>query len=267
MILGIAQFRPLLGEIDMNLETAGRLLTKHPFDLAVLPELATTGYSFASRRDLHAAAEDKNGKSFQFFEDLSSQTGGAIVWGVAEKKGSKIYNSAVLTTPEGDHHIYRKTHLYFREKLIFDPGNTGFKVVTWRKTRIGIMVCFDWIYPESARVLALQGCQIICHPANLVLPYCQDAMITRALENRVFCATANRIGTEKIGRFKLTFTGKSQVVDPTGNRILKLGRLEQGFKTVKINPLLSDTKTVNRHNDLFADRRTGYYALMSRRIR
>jgi predicted amidohydrolase len=267
MILGIAQFKPLLGQVDKNLATAKRLLTKHPFDLAVLPELATTGYLFRTRKSLQAVAEDSRGASFRFFEELSSETGGAIVWGVAEKKGKKIYNSAVLTTPEGDHHIYRKTHLFFREKLIFDPGDTGFKVITWRKVRIGVMVCFDWIYPESARVLALKGAQVICHPANLVLPYCQDAMVTRCLENRVFCATANRVGTEKAGAFSLSFTGKSQVVDPKGNRILTLGRSEQGFKTVKINPRLSDTKTVNRHNDLFADRRTGCYAILSRRIR
>jgi predicted amidohydrolase len=267
MILGIAQFRPLLGEVDKNLKTMGRLLNTHPFNVAVLPELATTGYFFASRRDLLEFAEDKNGKSFCFFEKLAEQTGGAIVWGVAEKCGKRLYNSAVLTTPEGDHHIYRKTHLFFREKLLFDPGNTGFRVVTWRRIRIGVMVCFDWIYPESARVLALNGAQIICHPANLVLPYCQDAMITRSLENRVFCATANRTGTEMIGDFKLTFTGRSQITDPTGNRILRLGRSKQAFETVKINPRLSDTKKVNRHNDIFADRRTGYYAIMSRRIR
>jgi predicted amidohydrolase len=61
---------------------------------------------------------------------------------------------------------------------------------------LGVMICFDWYFPEAARSLALRGAQIILHPANLVLPFCQDAMITRCLENRVFAVTANSGGAE-----------------------------------------------------------------------
>jgi predicted amidohydrolase len=178
---------------------------------------------------------------------------------MAEKAGRKIYNSAVLTTPEGDHRIYRKTHLFFREKLLFDPGNTGFSVFTWRKINIGVMICFDWIFPEAARTLALAGCQVLTHPANLVMPYCQAAMVTRALENRIFCLTANRVGVEKNRFGTLRFTGRSQVIDPSGVRLLGFSRAEEAFRTVKITPHLADTKMVNRLNDLFKDRQTAYY--------
>ncbi len=259
--VGILQFAPRLGRVDENLEAIAAMLRRRKFDLAVLPELATTGYNFAARRDLWAAAENRKGKSFEFFARLAVDTGGAIVWGTAEKAGRKLYNSAVLTTPEGDHHIYRKTHLFFREKLLFDPGDTGFDVVTWRKVKIGVMICFDWIFPEAARTLALKGCQVLAHPANLVMPYCQDAMVTRSLENRIFCVTANRIGREVNKRVDLRFTGQSQVTAPTGARLLRFTRTEKAFKTIKITPRLADTKMVNRLNDLFGDRRTGYYEI------
>jgi len=261
MKIGVLQFKPKLGYLDDNLARIETLLSGRKFDLMVLPELATTGYSFASRKELKSVAENKQGLSFAFFEDISVRTGGAIVWGMAEACGSKIYNSAVLTTPEGDHHIYRKTHLFFREKLIFDPGNTGFRVFNWRGIRIGLMICFDWIFPEAARTLALKGSQVICHPANLVLPYCQGAMITRSIENRVFCVTANRVGGEDIAGHRIVFTGRSQIVDPAGQRLFHLGYSEETVRIVKINPKLSDTKQVGGLNDIFADRRRTLYKL------
>jgi predicted amidohydrolase len=259
MKVGILQFGPALGQVDTNLRTIRNSLSRRKFDLAVLPELAATGYNFASRDDIWELAEDKRGKSFQLFEEMSCKIGGAIVWGTAEKSRNKLYNSAILTTPEGNHHIYRKSHLYFREKLLFDPGNTGFRVFSWREFKIGLMICFDWIFPESARSLALKKAQIICHPSNLVMSYCQDAMITRSIENGLYCVTANRVGTENIPEQSLTFTGRSQITDPKGNRILRFLRSEQGFKSVKIKPQLSDTKNVNRYNHLIADRRAELY--------
>lgn len=261
MKVGIFQFAPVLGQVDTNLRTIRNSLIRRKFDLAVLPELATTGYNFVRRDDIWELAENKRGKSFQLCEELSCKTGGAIVWGTAEKSGNKLYNSAILTTPEGNHHIYRKSHLFFREKLLFDPGNTGFKVFSWRGFKIGLMICFDWIFPESARSLALKKAQIICHPSNLVMSYCQDAMITRSIENGLYCITANRVGSENIPEQRLTFTGRSQITDPKGNRILRFLRSEQAFKSVKIKPQLSDTKKVNRYNNLITDRRAELYML------
>lgn len=261
MRAGIVQFRPIRGDVAGNHMLIRKFLVRRKFDLAVLPELATSGYNFARREDVWELAENRRGPSFRFFADLAARTGGAIVWGFPEKSGKKLYNSAALTTPEGDHHIYRKTHLFFREKELFDPGDSGFRVFIWRKVRIGIMICFDWIFPEAARSLALGGSQIIAHPSNLVMHYCQDAMTTRSLENGVYCVTANRTGTENIPGLSLTFTGRSQITGPGGGRLVRFSKTEQAFKAVKITPTASDTKNMNRYNNLFADRRIGMYSL------
>src|SRR5919202_6692477 len=119
-----------------------------------------------------------------------------LVAGLAELHSERCYNSAVVLGPSGFIGTYRKTHLFFEETLLFAPGDTGFPVWQAGGAKIGVMICFDWFYPEAARTLALKGAEVLCHPSNLVLPYCPDAMVTRCLENHLFSVTANRIGSE-----------------------------------------------------------------------
>ena len=122
------------------------------------------------------------------------------------------------------------------------------------------MICFDWYYPESARTLALQGAEILCHPSNLVLPHCPDAMVTRSLENRVFSITANRVGREaRGGKPPLTFIGKSEVVSPTG-RILSRASVDTPELTVvEIDVDEARNKSINPYNELLKDRRPAHY--------
>jgi predicted amidohydrolase len=155
--------------------------------------------------------------------------------------------------------VYRKTHLFADEKRLFLPGDTGFHVFEHRGVRIGMMVCFDWFFPESARILALRGAQIVAHPANLVLPYCQTAMVTRCLENRVFAITANRCGTEELDKACLTFTGASQMLDTQGRRLLGAPAEANCVAIYEIDPSLADDKRLGNHNDLFGDRRPEVY--------
>jgi predicted amidohydrolase len=117
------------------------------------------------------------------------------------------------------------------------------------------MICFDWRFPEVARVLALGGADVIAHPSNLVHPYCQDAMITRAIENRVFIATANRFGEERVGDVTVRFTGRSQIVSPRGERLVTMGSDEEGVRVATVEPEEARDKRVTARNDLFADRR------------
>jgi predicted amidohydrolase len=120
------------------------------------------------------------------------------VAGLAERRGDRLYNAAVYLGPEGVRAVYRKVYLFDREQESFDPGDEPFRVHRLGQARLGILVCFDWMFPEAARSLALQGADILVHPANLVLPHGPSAMLTRALENGVFTATANRVGLERV---------------------------------------------------------------------
>jgi len=153
-----------------------------------------------------------------------------------------------------------------REKLFFQPGAKTPAVSPIEGGKIGMMVCFDWFYPEVARVLAIDGAQVICHPSNLVLPWCQDAMRTRSIENRVFSITSNRIGTEKRGNIALTFTGKSQIVDPSGEVIVSASERSESLKIADVDLDEALNKSVTPNNDLFKDRKVAFYKPIIRKV-
>ncbi len=262
MRIGFLQYDIVFGDKKSNQEKILSLIGDDHFDLLVFPELALTGYFMSSREETKRLAEEPvNGETCRFFREIAREHDGAVVFGFAELAGDNVYNSAALVYPDGSTHVYRKTHLFYLEKSWFDPGNTGFRVFEFRNARIGIMICFDWLFPESARTLMLRGADIICHPANLVLPYCQDAMITRCLENRVFAITCNRTGMEHQGEHAIAFTGKSQIVDPRGEILARTDGTSEGLVLLDVDPALARDKAVTPRNDLVGDRRDeSYYA-------
>jgi predicted amidohydrolase len=260
MKTGFLQYDVVFGDKETNQEKILSLIGNDRFDLLVLPELALTGYFMPSRAKTGELAEEfASGKTIEFFRNIARRQDGAIVFGFAERAGDKIYNSAALVCPDGTAYLYRKTHLFNLEKRWFDPGDTGFRVFEFRGARIGIMICFDWLFPESARTLMLRGADIICHPANLVLPYCQDAMITRCLENRVFAITCNRTGMERQGDEKLVFTGRSQIVGTCGEILANSDGSSEKLVLQDLDPAVARDKTVTPHNDLLDDRRSDSY--------
>ncbi len=260
MKIGFVQFEPLFGDVDGNLERVGELIRKSDADILVLPELFNTGYVFRSREEVDSLAEQvPEGKTTRVLCDMARDKGVFIVGGLAEKDGQQIFNGSVLVSPEGYVGRYRKIHLFFEEKLWFDPGDEEFRVYDIGICTVGIMVCFDWFFPESMRVLALKGADLICHPANLVLPFCQESMKTRCLENHVFAVTANRIGTEARGDQSLRFTGMSQITGPDGSILSRGGDDSEEVQTMEIDPAAARDKSINDYNNLFADRRPGFY--------
>jgi len=260
MLVSLYQNDPVFGEIEENLEEVLEMTEEESFDLLVLPELFASGYLFESKveaRQLGSKAGE--GRVFEALADLASKKNAMIVYGFLELDGKRIFNSASAIYPDGEFKTYRKIHLFNTEKEIFDPGDTGFFVFDFKDARIGIMICFDWIYPESARKLALLGAQVICHPANLVLPHCPAAMITRALENKVFTVTADRIGEESRAGNDLRFIGQSRIVAPNGKILGELGDDRPGLITAEIDPQLADNKRITTRNDLLSDRRPEFY--------
>lgn len=263
MRVGVFQFAPEFGNVQANLDTIENAVRNAHADLIVLPELCTTGYQFTSAEEVKSLAEPvRGGESVRRFESVCRKNGFYLVAGIAESEEGVCYNSSVLIGPGGWIGTYRKIHLFLEEKLWFRPGNLGFGVWDAGPARIGMMICFDWIFPESSRTLALAGADILCHPANLVLPYCPDAMVTRSIENRVFTITANRVGSEKRGgREELRFIGKSQVTGVKGEILARLGGHEQALRTVEIFPPAARDKKITEMNDVFGDRRPEEYRM------
>lgn len=263
MKVSVLQFHPQFLAPEVNFIQISELISNADSDLVVAPELALSGYVFNAMDEVEKVAESiPDGTIFNRFRELSTAKNLSIVYGFAEKEGDKYYNSCALVNPDGSYHIYRKIHLFNREKLFFTPGNLPFAVHQGKNgVKIGLMICFDWQFPEAARSLSLQGTQILCHPSNLVLPWCQEAMKTRSLENRVFSVTANRIGTEVNGQLKEYFTGQSQILNPRGEIMVRMNDDETGLYTVEIEPELAENKTVTDRNNAFADRRVDMYTL------
>ena len=228
MKVGYIQTNPIFGNKEKNFKEIEKLSVNLKADLLVLPELFATGYTFISKEEVYSLAEDVNGITSQFLIKLAKNTGATVVGGFPEKEGDKLFNSAMVVSKNGLIGTYRKLHLYNKEKLWFDSGDKPFKVFDVKGVNIGVMICFDWIFPETVRSLVLLGADIIAHPANLVLPYCQKAMVTRCLENRVYAITANRIGREKRGEDNFIFTGGSQITSYDGE-ILSKALLDQSF--------------------------------------
>lgn len=259
MRVGFLQFSPVFGAKEKNFEKVEKLLDNINADLVVLPELFNTGYLFLNKAELMELAEPrKDAKTYDFIHNLCKKKNCAIVYGFAEKENDNLYNSAILMSAEGIIGHYRKTHLFFEEWFIFTPGDLPYRVFEYKGVKIGILICFDYIYPEAMRTLALKGAQIVVLPANLVLHFCPDAMVTRSVENRIFTILADRTGFEDRGTKKLKFIGKSQIVAPDGEILIRVGE-DECAKVIEINPLFALDKKVTPHNDIFKQRREDLY--------
>lgn len=260
MRVSFVQMQPRFGEKNANIEKALSLMRAKPADLYILPELFNSGYVFCSQAEVESLSEPAGeGETFRAVADFAKTNNCAVIYGFPEKTGEGIYNSSLFVDFDGNHHLYRKIHLFYEEKLYFQPGNLQLETVTYRGAKLGMMICYDWRYPEVARVLALKGADIICHSVNLVMPYCQDAMRTRSLENGVFTITSNRIGEEKRGGKGFAFTGKSQITDCKGNVIYRASDNKEEIFVADINIEDARDKNVNAINNLWNDRRIEFY--------
>lgn len=268
MKIGFLQFKPEFGKIKENISKIEDMIFEKEFDLLVLPELANSGYLFTSREELEEYSEKVSDGIFcNSLLKICSKKNCYIVAGFCEKaKEEKIvfYNSSILARPDNKFSVYRKIHLFYEEKNFFTPGNMKYKVEkisgeNFGEVKVGMMICLDWVFPEAARTLALQGAQIICHPSNLVMPYCQKAMYARSVENGVFIITTNRIGEEINNEKEITFTGESVILSPRGEYLARASKDMEECIIVEVNPEDALDKYINEHNHLFNDRRIDFY--------
>ena len=262
MRIAIIQFKPEFGDIQGNIDKAVSMMETDEADLFILPELCFSGYTFVSKREAFDLSESAlEGFTVKRIKDIAFKKNVGIIYGFPERDGESIYNSCQFVAPEGETHLYRKLHRYYYEKDWFSPGNLPLEVFDFRGGKLGMMICFDWIFPEVTRSLAFMGAQLVCHPSNLVMSFCQQSMITRCLENGLFSATANRIGIEKRGDFEFEFTGSSRIVSPKGEVLYHGSPDKEEIGVADIDLEHSNNKSVNLKNDLWADRRPEFYRM------
>jgi len=262
--IGFAQFEVAFGDREANFTAVNRLLAAVDFaGLIVLPELCFTGYEFKDRDEVGSLAEPfAAGPSFDFLRNHAERLGSVLVAGYAEADGDTYYNSAMMVTPSGRAYNYRKIHLFSRENDLFSPGDNAPQVFETEAGRIGMMICFDWFFPETARLLTLAGAHVIAHPSNLVLPYCQRAMYARSVENHVYTITSNRVGSESRTGRTLIFTGGSQVLGPDGTTLASAETTRESLQVVSCDLEAADKKQINPYNNLVTSRRIDLYGAL-----
>ncbi|HIC88772.1 MAG TPA: carbon-nitrogen hydrolase family protein [Anaerolineae bacterium] len=230
--VAVVQMQPVLAEPEENLqqmsEYVRHVCTEQPVDLIVFPELATTGYECGLR--FTQMAERVPDHAVNLLAKDAAQFNTYIAFGMPtkEKVESVIYNAAVLIGPEGEVvGEYRKLHLKGEERLAF---RAGYRIPTFETTwgQLGLLLGWDLAFPEAARSLALDGAELIAVCANWERPH-HDAWraycLTRAGENAVFLAAANRVGEEP----SYAFFGDSMVIGPGGELLASLEEPVAGY--------------------------------------
>lgn len=261
MKVGYIQFDPVLGDCDRNCKKLESLLdeARHA-NLVVLPELANSGYNFKSREQALELSESIERSAYvEFITGIARANNQFIVSGFLEKFEDKLFNTAFLSGPQGYVGKYRKLHLFWNEFDFFEKGDLGLPFFDIEFCITGILICFDWIYPEVWRILGLKGVDVVCHPSNLVLPYAQQAVPVQAMMNRYFVITANRYGTER----DVTFSGKSFICDPFGQTLCMAPPDEDDVTILDIDINSARNKNITPRNHLFQDRRPDQYTEIS----
>jgi predicted amidohydrolase len=253
----IIQFTPFQGDIDANTGLIGDYLREVAgARLVVLPELASTGYDFAGRKAAWSLSEEPGSSRYiAMLLSVAAKNKQYIVSGFNERSGDKIYNAAVLLGPDGIEGIYRKLHLFMNEKELFTPGTGGLCVYDIGFCRLGLQICFDYLFPEPWRILAMKGAELICHPSNLLTQNAARVLPGIALMNRISILTANRTGHEG----NLVFNGGSMITGPAGDVQVKAAEKDPAIVRHVIDPALSHDKMITPMNHVFNDRRPEQY--------
>jgi predicted amidohydrolase len=257
--VSVIQFQPAMADPEENISRLRPLFENtQGSQVVVLPELSNAGYNFHGYDEAREYSEVIGEKGL--FQDYLLSEAKArnifIVSGINERDGDRLFNTSLLVSSKGIMGKYRKAHLFMNEKDIFQKGDTGFPVFDLGGFKIGMMICFDYLFPEPWRLMAQRGADLICHPSNLLTMNAHRCLPGLSLMNRIYIATANRYGTER----GITFSGLSVLSDPMGNTIAMASSDKSEIISFGIDTDLSRNKMITNRNHVFNDRRPEIYA-------
>jgi predicted amidohydrolase len=260
------QVAPRIGDLAANRELSVRAIrdaVAGGAGIVVLPELVTSGYVFGSREEAASVAIAADDPLFSDWAAQAARGPAVVVGGVCERgPDGRLYNSAAVVDGSGVRAVYRKTHLWDREKLIFEPGDEAPPVVDTPAGRIGVLVCYDLEFPELTRSVALRGADLLAVPTNWPLvdrpageraPEVVIAMAA-ARTNRVFVACCDRTGTERGQKW----TAGTTLIDEQG---WVMATTEgEGSAAAEMDLPRARVKTLTERSDTLLDRRPELYA-------
>lgn len=261
------QMEPKLGEVSQNLDAIlARFSEAVQGDakLVVFPECALTGYGFRDRAEARPFAEAADGPSALRIASACRELGAWIVYGFLESDGDRLFNACALVGPDGPVATYRKVHLpYLGVDKFADPGDRPFAVHDAGGLKVGMHICYDGAFPETARVLTLLGAELLVLPTNWPTHSecaAEHMIATRSMENVVYSLAANRVGEERGFRF----IGRSSIASTSGEILAFASPDREEILYADIDPAKARQKRLVRvpgqHEvDRIADRRPGFY--------
>jgi len=270
--IAAAQIDSKLGQTQKNLakmmaytgEAAG-----NGARLIVFPECALTGYQYESREEALAAAQTIPGLAVDVMSSLCEKLKTHVVFGMLEKLDASLFNTAVLIGPKGLVFKYHKNHIPFQgvDRYV-DKGERPFELCQVDDLTIGLQICYDIFFPESSRVHSLLGADLITLPTNFatmgVVERAGFIINTRAIENKVYVLSCNRVGEER----GYPFCGHSKIVDPMGTTLAEASADREEIIFADIDPELARTKRITHSKgeweiDRMADRRPELYGIVT----
>ena len=262
-----------LGKVDHNIENVierFRTTTAAGAAYTVFPECALTGYCFNDLDEARQFAESIPGPATDRLAQACADLSAHMVVGMLEVDGTDVFNAAVLIGPNGVISNYRKVHLpYLGVDMFTSFGDRAFASHQAGDLNIGMLICYDASFPEASRCLAMDGADLIALPTNWPPGAETTADYTinsRAVENAVYFAAVNRVGTER----GFSFIGRSSICDPAGNTLAKAESRGEEILYADIDPQVARTKKIVRvpgkHAiDRLADRRPELYGPLTQR--
>lgn len=249
--------------------------------IILLPELFERLYFCQERRYEYYdfALPVNENAAVNHFKNICKELSVVMPISFYEKDGTRLFNSIAMIDADGKVlGVYRKTHIpddhYYQEKFYFTPGDTGFRAFKTRYGTIGVGICWDQWFPETARGLALKGAELLFYPTAIgsepilgcdSMPHWRRCMMGHAACNLMPVIAANRIGTETVEpcaengqqSSALTFYGSSFITDATGKVTEEMDRVSEGFILHTFD--LDEIEEERRSWGLFRDRRPEIY--------
>ena len=266
--IAAVQMEPRIGEVARNLDSilsgVGEAAQANA-KLIVFPECALTGYGFESREEALPFAEAFDGPAASRIASECRRLRVWIIFGFLESAADQLYNACLLIGPEGPVASYRKIHLPFLGIDRFaDPGDRDFEVLDAGGVKVGMYICYDGAFPETARVLTLLGAELLVLPTNWPTHSecaAEHMIATRAMENVVYSMAVNRVGEERGFRF----IGRSSIAAPSGQILAIASPDREEIIYADVEPAKARQKRLIRvpgkHEiDRIADRRPRFYA-------